>query len=59
MLGRDPRIVGIKATKAIMSVAIVASLPSKVGVWKKMNKLMSPNSQRGMKMVASATEGYL
>jgi hypothetical protein len=51
--------VGIKATKANIRTAIVASLAPKSGDWKKVNKPMPPSICMGSKMDKIATKGYL
>jgi len=51
--------VGIRATKAIMSAAIDAILSAKLLSWKKIPKFMIANNQSGRKMVARATRGNL
>lgn len=50
---------GIKATNAIINVAIVPNLLSKVEDWKNIARLIIPRSQRGMKIVARETDGCL
>ena len=53
-------IVGIKATYAIITVAILAILSAKLSFpQKNIPKLINPNSQRGRKMVAKDMYGIL
>jgi len=51
--------VGIKATKAIISAAIEAILSAKLLSWKKIPKLIIASNQRGKKIVAIVTVGNL
>lgn len=51
--------VGMKAMKARVSVAIPAILPERVLSWKKMKRLMTPKIQRGTKIEIRLTPGYL
>ena len=53
------RMVGIKATKAIISAAIEAILSARLLSWKKIPKLMIPSSQSGKKIVTTVTVGNL
>jgi hypothetical protein len=51
--------VGIKATDAIITAAMEATLSPRKFPWKKMAKFMMAKSQSGIKMVANETTGYL
>lgn len=51
--------VGIRATKAIIKADILPILSSMLLSWKKIPKLIIPNSHRGKKIVAIATIGNL
>lgn len=53
------RMVGIKATKAIIRAAIEAILSARLLSWKKIPKFIIPRSQRGRKIVATVTVGNL
>ena len=53
------RIVGIRATKAIIKAAIDAILSARLSSWKNMPMFMMARSHRGRKMVARATRGNL
>lgn len=57
--GISVRIVGIKATKAIISAAMDAIRSARLLSWKNIPRLMIPNSQRGKKIVATVTVGNL
>jgi len=52
-------IVGIKAMKAKVNVAIVAILPLKVLSWKNINRFMKPTTHRGTKIDTKLVAGYL
>jgi hypothetical protein len=51
--------VGMKAIKARVRVAIAPIRPERVMSWKKMSRLMKPNTQRGKKMLIKLAPGYL
>ena len=51
--------VGIKAMKAKVKVAIEAILPARSLSWKNMSKFMKPTSHKGMKMETKLAPGYL
>lgn len=53
------RMVGIRATKAIISAAIDAILSAKFSSWKKIPKLIIAKSHKGRNIVAKATTGNL
>lgn len=57
--GIESLIVGIKATKARVKVAIVPSLPPNDVSWKKTTSPISPRIQIGMNTVKIVTPGYL
>jgi hypothetical protein len=52
-------IVGIKAIKANVRVAVAAILPEREGSWKKMAKLMKPSTHKGTKIETKSAPGYL
>jgi hypothetical protein len=51
--------VGMKAIKASVKVAIAAILPEREGSWKKMAKLMKPRTHKGIKIDIKLAPGYL
>lgn len=51
--------VGIKAIKAKVKVAIAAILPEREGSWKKMAKLMKPSTHKGTNIETKSAPGYL
>lgn len=51
--------VGMKAMKARVSVAIVAILLDRAGSWKKTYRLMAPKIQRGTNIEIRLIPGYL
>jgi hypothetical protein len=53
------RIVGIRAIKARVIVAIAANLPPSYGLWKKMSKLIVPKIQSGINTVVRVERGCL
>ena len=57
--GISPRIVGIRATKAIINADILPTLSSMLLSWKNIPKLIIPNNHNGKKIVAIATIGNL
>lgn len=57
--GISSLIVGIRATKATIIPAIEPILSAKLPFWKNIPKLIRASSQRGKKIVAKDTNGYL
>lgn len=55
----DALMVGINATKASMSVEMVASRLLREGSWKNMTSPMAPRICMGAKMVRMDVPGYL